>query len=101
MAKTCQVAREEKREKLIRQYKDRRKALLKAQIDPNLTDEEHLAARLKLNSLPRDSSKVRRTRRCQATGAARSVYRKFQLNRITFRNMALNGLLPGVTKASW
>ncbi len=101
MARTCQVAREEKREKLMRLNKDRRKALREAQINPKLSDEERLDARMKLNKLPRDSSLVRLTRRCQVTGAARSVYRKFKLNRITFRNMALAGLLPGVTKASW
>lgn len=101
MARTCQLAREVKREKLIAQHDERRKALKKAQIDPTLSDDERLAARLKLNSLPRDSSACRLTRRCQATGAARSVYRKFKLNRIAFRNMALAGLLPGVTKSSW
>jgi small subunit ribosomal protein S14 len=51
--------------------------------------------------MPRDSARVRVTRRCQATGATHAVYRKFRLNRISFRNMALQGLLPGVTKASW
>lgn len=101
MARTCQVAREEKREKLARQFKNRRDALRKAQIDPTLSDEEQLAARLKLSELPRDSSLSRKTRRCQATGASRAVYRKFKLNRISFRKMALEGLLPGVTKASW
>lgn len=101
MAKSCQVVREEKREKLVRQYSDRRKALRAAQVDPSLTEEERTQARVKLSQLPRDSSPSRRTRRCQATGASRAVYHKFKLNRITFRNMALNGLLPGVTKASW
>ena len=54
-----------------------------------------------LTKMPRDSARVRVMRRCQATGAPHAVYRKFQLNRISFRNMALQGLLPGVTKASW
>lgn len=101
MARTCQIARETKREKLVKHYMERRKALRAAQIDPKLSDEEHLAARMALSELPRDSSRSRQTRRCQATGAARSVYRKFKLNRITMRQMALAGLLPGVTKASW
>lgn len=95
------LAREKKRFKLIQQYQQRRLALKKAQVDPKLTDEERLAARLKLNSLPRDSSPCRYSRRCVATGTSSSVYRKFGLNRISFRNMALNGLLPGVTKSSW
>ena len=101
MARTCQIAREEKREKLISQYAERRKALKKAQIDPSLSEEERATARFRLSTLPRDSSQSRLARRCQVTGAARAVYRKFKLNRITFRQMALQGLLPGVTKSSW
>jgi small subunit ribosomal protein S14 len=95
------LARERKRLKLISLHKKRRDELRKAQIDPSLTEEQRLAARLKLNSLPRDSAPIRFSRRCAATGTSRSVYRKFGLNRISFRNMALNGLLPGVTKSSW
>lgn len=101
MARSCQLARELKREKLILQYAERRKALKAAQLDPNLSYEDKMNAQLKLSSLPRDSSNCRLTRRCQATGASRSVYRKFKLNRIAFRTMALQGLLPGVTKSSW
>ena len=95
------LARERKRKKLIDQYQKRRSDLRQAQIDPNLSEEERMAARLKLNALPRDSSASRYNRRCAATGTSRSVYRKFELNRISFRNMALAGLLPGVTKSSW
>lgn len=95
------LARERKRQKLIDQYKVRRDALKAAQVDPKLSEEERLNARLKLNALPRDSAPSRYNIRCAATGTPRSVYRKFQLNRISFRNMALAGLLPGVTKSSW
>lgn len=95
------LAREQKREKLIELYRKRRSDLRTAQSDPKLSEEERMAARLKLNALPRDSSPSRYQRRCAATGTARSVYRKFELNRISFRNMALAGLLPGVTKSSW
>lgn len=101
MARTCNVARDRKREKLIRQYEARRKALRKAQIDPNLSHEERAEASVSLQKLPRDSSPTRLTNRCEATGAPRSVYRKFKLNRISFRKFALEGLLPGVTKSSW
>lgn len=101
MARTCQLARERKRDKMISRFAQKRKELQAAQIDPKLSDEERLAARLKLCSLPRDSSRIRFTKRCQVTGAARAVYSKFKLNRITFRDMALKGLLPGVTKSSW
>lgn len=95
------LARERKREKLIEQYKSRRNELRKLQTDMNISEEERMVARLKLNALPRDSSPSRYNLRCVATGTARSVYREFKLNRISFRNMALAGLLPGVTKSSW
>jgi small subunit ribosomal protein S14 len=95
------LAREVKRKKLIDRYQKRRDELRTMQVDPNLTEDDRLAARLKLNALPRDSSPSRFNRRCAATGTSRSVYRKFELNRISFRNMALAGLLPGVTKSSW
>lgn len=95
------LAREVKRKKLINQYQKRRDELRVAQVNPALSEEERLVARMKLNALPRDSSPSRYNLRCNATGTARSVYRKFELNRISFRNMALAGLLPGVTKSSW
>lgn len=101
MARTCQVAREEKREQLVRRYRERREALKKAQIDPKLSEEERLTARLKLNQMPRDASASRLTRRCQLTGRARGVYRKFKLSRIAFRQLASGGMLPGVVKSSW
>lgn len=101
MAKTSTQAKENKRIKLSNKFLKKRAELKAKIIDPNLTEEERREAVFALTKLPRDSSRVRVTRRCQATGAPHAVYRKFKLNRITFRNMALQGLLPGVTKASW
>lgn len=95
------MAREVKREKLVKNNKVRRDELRKAQIDPGKSEEERLDARLKLNAMRRDTCKSRLTRRCNATGTSHSVYRHFGLNRITLRNMALRGQLPGVTKSSW
>lgn len=54
-----------------------------------------------LAKLPRDASPVRLTNRCSVSGRRRSYLRKFGVSRITFREMALSGLIPGVTKASW
>jgi small subunit ribosomal protein S14 len=54
-----------------------------------------------LSKLPRNASPVRVTNRCKLSGRRRSYIRKFGVSRITFREMALNGLIPGVTKASW
>jgi len=101
MAKQSQIARERKRAATANRHAQKRAALKKAIIDQSASDEDRRAAMMKLAALPRDGSKSRYTRRCQKTGVSRAVYRKFQLNRIAFREMALQGLLPGVTKASW
>ena len=101
MVKKCILAREAKRERLIKEYKIERSALRKAQVDFNLSLKDRENAKFALNRLPRNSSPTRLTHRCTETGTGRSVYRKFKLNRITFRNKALIGLLPGVKKSSW
>lgn len=101
VAKQSQIVREEKRAHKRSLQAEKRAALKKSIINPELSDEERRDAVFKLNAMSRDSSKVRHTRRCQQTGRSRGVYRKFQLCRITFREMALQGMLPGVTKASW
>ena len=54
-----------------------------------------------LSKLPKDASPVRLVNRCQMSGRRRGYLRKFQASRLTFREAALNGLIPGVTKASW
>ena len=63
--------------------------------------EERAAAQAKLNSLPRDSSPVRQRNRCAITGRPHGVYRKFGLGRNKLREAAMNGEIPGLTKASW
>jgi small subunit ribosomal protein S14 len=101
MAKTSTQAKEQKKIALSNRHLKKRAELKAKVINENLSDDERRDAMFALAKMPRDSSRVRVTRRCQATGASHAVYRKFKLNRITFRNMALAGLLPGVTKASW
>ena len=101
MAKTSTVAKEKRKTTLAKRHKVKRTALKAKIIDPNLSDEEKQAAMFALTKMPRNGSPSRGRRRCQATGAPRGNYRKFGLNRRTFRQMALAGLLPGVTKASW
>jgi small subunit ribosomal protein S14 len=101
MAKKSTIAKAAKKLKLAIRHKTRRDELKAKIIDPNLSDDDRRDAMFALAKLPRDSSYARTKRRCAVTGASRAVYRKFKLNRITFRNMALAGLLPGVTKASW
>jgi len=64
-------------------------------------DEERFAAVLELAQLPRNSAKNRYRNRCRITGRPRGNYRIFGLSRITFRELASNGMIPGVRKASW
>jgi small subunit ribosomal protein S14 len=101
MARKCQIARETKRMNLINKYKKKRSELRRTRSNINLSIRERENAMHKLNELPRDSSPSRKTTRCICTGKSKSVYRKFMLNRISFRKMASNGLLPGITKSSW
>jgi small subunit ribosomal protein S14 len=89
LAKTSQVARENKRKQLVEKYSKKRKEL------KDKGDYDGLAA------LPRNSNPIRLHNRCIVTGRARGYYRKFGLSRLTFRQMALEGKIPGVKKASW
>jgi len=89
MAKESMKAREVKRAKLVAKYAEKRKALKEA------SDYQALA------KLPKNSSKIRLHNRCNLTGRPKGYIRHFGISRITFREMALAGLIPGVTKASW
>lgn len=101
MAKTALINREEKRAKLVAKYAAKR-AELNAQINnTKLSDEERMAARLKLQQLPRNASPVRQRNRCELTGRPRGVFRKFGLCRNKLRDVAMRGEVPGLTKASW
>ena len=79
----------------------KRKELRAKSLDESLAPEEREQARRKLQSLPRNGSATRVRSRCSLTGRGRGVYRKFGLCRNKFRELALEGLIPGVTKASW
>lgn len=89
MAKESIKARERKREKLVARFAEKR-AALKAAGDFEALDK-----------LPRNSSKVRLHNRCKLTGRPKGYMRKFGISRVTFREMANEGKIPGVTKASW
>lgn len=69
--------------------------------DRSVDISERMAAQFKLDNMPRSSSKVRVRLRCCITGRGRGCYRKFGISRIKFRELASEGLLPGVRKASW
>ena len=89
MAKESMKARERKREALVEKYAEKR-AQLKAEGDWDA-----------LQKLPKNSSYVRKHNRCKITGRPRGYMRQFGISRVTFREMAVAGLIPGVTKASW
>lgn len=89
MAKKSIIAREKKRQKLVAKYADLRQ---------RLKDEGNWE---ELDKLPKNSSAVRLHNRCQLTGRPKGYMRKFGVNRVTFREMALAGKIPGLTKASW
>lgn len=101
MAKTSQLNRQKKREKLVQRYAAKRAELKRQSKDTSLAPEQRMAAREALASLPRNSSPVRLTSRCMVSGRSRAVYRKFRLSRIAFRELAHAGHLPGVHKSSW
>ncbi len=89
MAKLSVIARQSKRERLVATYAAKRKALKKAG--------DYLA----LDKLPRNASPVRLKNRCKLTGRPRGYLRKFGVCRNVFRQMASDGKIPGLTKASW
>lgn len=101
MAKKSMIQRNKKRERMVAQYAAKRAELKRIMLDPETSDEDFYAAQQKLTKLPRNSSKVRIRNRCCVTGRPRAYMRKYNLSRITFRELASNGHLPGVTKSSW
>lgn len=101
MAKTSSIEKQKRRERLVKLHWDKREALKNTAANQHLTEEERQDARLALNKMPRNSSPVRLRNRCQFTGRVRGYLRKFKSSRLCFREMASNGLIPGVTKASW
>ena len=89
MAKESMKARERKRAKIVAKYAEKRKALKEA------GDYDAL------QKLPKNASPVRMHNRCKLTGRPKGYMRQFGLSRVTFREMALEGKIPGVKKASW
>lgn len=101
MAKTSMVQRDLKRAKLIKKYAGKRDELKKIIVNPDTSYEEKMDAQAKLQKLPRDSSPVRLTLRCELSGRPRGTYRKFGLGRNKLREATMRGDVPGLRKASW
>ena len=101
MAKKSMIAREVKREKLVKQYAAKRAALKAIINDKEIAVEERFKATLELAKLPRNSSAVRLHNRCQLTGRPHAYYRKLKISRIALRDLGSNGEIPGMVKSSW
>jgi len=101
MAKKSMIMRELKRTKLVARQSKKRAALKAIVRSIHTSDEEKSVAQGKLNALPRDGSPTRQRNRCAITGRPHGYYRKFGLARNKLREAAMNGEIPGLTKASW
>jgi small subunit ribosomal protein S14 len=95
------IEREQKRRETVKKYAAKRAELMAAANDIKASQEDRREARIKLQSLPRNSSPVRLRNRCALTGRPRGVFSKFGIGRSKLRELMMRGEVPGVTKASW
>ncbi len=101
MAKKSSVERDNKRRRMVKNHAAKRERLKAMANDQTLPNEERFRARLKLAEMPRNSAPTRIRNRCEITGRPRGFYRKLRVSRIALRDMALQGLVPGMVKSSW
>ena len=104
MAKESMKARERKRERLVNRHAEKRAELTKILKSTDESEEiqsQKWEAMLNIQKLPANSSKIRKHNRCGLTGRPRGYMRDFGISRVTFREMALEGKIPGVRKSSW
>ena len=101
MAKESMKQREIKRAKTVAKYAKKRAELKAIIADQTVEFAERMEAVDKLNQLPRNASPARQQNRCRITGRPHGVYRKFGLSRNMLRQLAMNGDVPGLRKASW
>jgi small subunit ribosomal protein S14 len=101
MAKTSSIEKNQRRRRLVAQAAPKRKRLKEIIKDRSKPMEERFAAQLKLAEMPRNSSKTRIRNRCEITGRPRAFYRKLKMCRNQLRELASQGLIPGMVKSSW
>jgi len=101
MAKQALIQRELKREKLVAKFAKKYAELQAIVADASKSEDERMAARYALQKLPRNANPTRLRARCEVTGRPRGTFRQFGLGRIKVREMAFDGRIPGVIKASW
>jgi small subunit ribosomal protein S14 len=101
MSKKSSVEKNNRRKRLVKQYKGKRERLLGIANDESKTMEERFEARLKLAEVPRNGNPTRVRNRCEMTGRPRAYYRKLGMSRIALRELGSKGLIPGLVKSSW
>lgn len=101
MAKTSKVARNKQRVEMAERYRARREELRARSKDMKLTLEERMEARVALSQLPRNSAPSRIRNRCKITGRPRGYVGRIGISRVALRKLAHEGVLPGLSKASW
>ena len=101
MAKTSAIQRNLKRKRLSKKFLKKREMLKKIIKNKNLPLTERFEAQLKLAKIPRNSARTRIRNRCEITGRPHGVYRKLRISRISLRDLASKGKIPGMTKSSW
>jgi small subunit ribosomal protein S14 len=101
MAKVSMIQRERKRERTVRKFAKKRAELKAVISNPQASFEERMAAVDKLQKQPRNASPCRMHNRCALTGRPKGYYRKFTLGRNKLRELAMQGNVPGLVKASW
>ena len=101
MAKKSSINKNNRRRKLVAQFAAKRKRLKDVARDLTKPAEDRFAAQLKLAQMPRNSSATRIRNRCELTGRSRGYYRKLRICRNMLRELASQGLVPGMIKSSW
>ena len=101
MAKTSSVEKNNRRKRLTKKFAGKRARLKAIARNKALAMDERFAAQLKLAELPRNSSPNRVRNRCELTGRPRAYYRKVRMSRLALRELANQGLIPGMVKSSW
>ena len=101
MPKTSAIQRNKKRQRLTEKHAVKRAELKAILANPATNDVEFFDAQKKLQKLPKNSSKIRIRNRCSLSGRPRGFHRRFGVSRITLRELAHAGKIPGLTKSSW
>ena len=101
MARKALIEKDKRRREMVKHSQQKRANLKKIIKSLDSTEEVQIKAMDSLNKMKRDTASVRLRNRCKLTGRSRGYMRKFGLSRVCFRELALEGYIPGITKSSW